>query len=216
MAYQGKHRRRKPHEPRKHKPKPKRDKPLSQPRKVARCKAAEFRELKTSLNLPPDWDVLLVGDGSVQHHTGNCGWGVTLWDRATKTRKVFYGGGSAGDCHFAELVPYIYALLWYTRRHGGKLARPRQVHIVTDSKNTAAQGNHLAEFLASPLRLRSTRFLWVIIQQMANDGYTFDWHWRKRGELIANRRMNRLAQAARWVFSTHNQNANDEPNRGCA
>lgn len=217
MAYQGKHRRKRFNEPHKHKSckRPKREKPPSQSREIARCQAEEYRELKTSLNLPSDWDVLLVGDGSIQHHTGTCGWAVTLYERATKCRKVFYGAGSSGDCQFAELVPYVHAMLWYSRSPGGKpagkAAPPKYVHIVTDSRTTAVQGNHIVEFLENPLKLKTTRFLWETLQQLTAAGYVFNWYWRKRGNLAANRRMNRLAQTARWQFASQQHVTDMEP-----
>lgn len=170
------------------------------PRGEVRYSAEEYQELKAELDLNGDWDVVLVGDGSARDRAGSCGWAVTLYDRAGGTKRVFYGGCSEGSCVLAELVPYVQALLWYARfRRGRREGSPTRVVIATDSQILANQGAGLARFMADPKRLRGTRPFWQLLHQMAEDGrYAFDWRWRRRGTLRANREMNLLAQSVRW------------------
>lgn len=97
-----------------------------------------------------DWDVLLVGDGSGYSWNIGCGWAGALIDRQTMSRKLLWGGWSAGTIMIAELMPYIHALAWYE----SAIAKARRahlrrgvlkVHVICDNKTIVDQGNHLVD-----------------------------------------------------------------------
>lgn len=164
----------------------------------------ELKELRKELVVDPDWDLILVGDGSVDNDTKTCGWAVTLFDRAAGTKKTFFGAASSGSCLLGELMPYAQAILWFSRFKGRKLLKqkPRiKAYIATDSQIIASQGSSLKKFMADARRIQVTRPLWITFDQLAGMGYEFNWKWVKRGVLEANRDMNRLAQAVRWKMS---------------
>jgi ribonuclease HI len=160
----------------------------------------EIQAIRRAIELDADWDVILVGDGSVSNETKTCGWAVTMFDRKHGTKRLFYGAASSGTCLLVELMPYMQALLWYARVRGRKLSKARtvKVAVLTDSEIIARQGQDIKRFLDDPKRIQATRPLWLVLEQLSATGYDIRWHWVRRGTLAANKEMNQLAQSVRW------------------
>ncbi len=135
-----------------------------------------------------DWDLLLVGDGSGVGWSHPIGCATVLIDRATGERKMFAMGMNAGTITVAEMMPYAYALLWYTSEQGpGKhrttsvagAGMPFQVHIITDSKHVADAGNHRQQ-------RTSHRPIWAMFDKFASMGYQLRFHHVKRSRVDLN------------------------------
>lgn len=145
------------------------------------------------------WDVLLIGDGSGSGWDIGVGWSCVVIDRHTKTRKIIHGGGSTGTVNIAELMAYVHAMLWYSSHIGKNLRKqyPRKildVHIITDSRVVANQGEKVGERNMEGL---ANRALWASISDIARQGYTFHWHWIERLTNELNWAADQMAGAAR-------------------
>jgi len=149
-----------------------------------------------------DWDVVLVGDGSGTGWSKACGWAAVLHDRATSLRQVFLGGLNHGTNYLAELLPYIHALLWYTRGPGKSRLHERimrqpgsclMVHIITDSEILASQGNGKAG-------RKENEELWLALDRMASKGYKLVWHWVARDRLGLNQLTDHMSRESRLTI----------------
>ena len=96
--------------------------------------AAALEELARQLALP-DFDLLLVGDGSGTVYDRPAGWACVAYERCTGRVVLHAGAASGGTNNFAELVPYVQALWSYHQQHG-QPAAPVRVQVVSDSELT--------------------------------------------------------------------------------
>ena len=61
-----------------------------------------------------NWDVLIIGDGSGSTWQRAAGWGAVVIDRATNIYSNLCGSFNIGTSTIAEIMPYVYSLIWYT------------------------------------------------------------------------------------------------------
>jgi len=135
----------------------------------------------------PNWDVLIIGDGSGSGWDTSCGWCGLLIDKQTRGRRYAYGGMNAGSVNFAESMPYIQLLSWYDA-NGGKARLKEQgtlnIHILTDSQVVAHWGNRA---MASAVDLpRKHIMLWAGLRELRRLGYMCTFHWSPRMTTQAN------------------------------
>jgi hypothetical protein len=159
--------------------------------------SAPLRDVVQSLGIDR-WDVVIIGDGSGSTWDKACGWSAVAIERESSLRTTFYGGLSGGNVNLAELLPYLQALLWYTSVNGPKLQaklkrRPR-LHIVTDSRLAADQGNGRA-------RRNVNGEIWAAIDAVALRGYDLRWHWMGRERTGLNVLTDHLSKAARRAIA---------------
>lgn len=159
------------------------------------------------LQIPNEWDALIVGDGSGTGWEGGCGWAAILCDHYGSYRKLFYGGWSSGTSYIGELMPYIEALTWYASGPGKgsshslgmnenmQSRRPIQVHIVTDNANVANQGNRRCDRGAYP-------WLWDALVGIERQGFVLHWHWLERERLALNRLADMVSVASRVAMES--------------
>jgi ribonuclease HI len=161
------------------------------------------QDLLTLAQIPVDWNVIIAGDGSGSRYGYPGGWAAVIFDRESGFRKLLQGCTSDTTVNIMELSPYIYAMLWYTRGPGKALhikikaatpvgIAPRliNVHVVTDCKIIADQGNNTVE--------RETNLpLWRTIEAYERLGYKMYWHHVERELLAVNRLCDDLSKEMR-------------------
>lgn len=133
----------------------------------------KIQELINNLTLP-DFDVLLVGDGSGTVYNKASGWACWRYLKSNDSLKLHCGAATVGSNNFAELLPYI-SVLWldmYEWRASGA-PTPRTAVIVTDSELTAKQGT--GEYSRN-----ANGILWAGIDYAQSAGYSIIWKHVKR------------------------------------
>lgn len=133
----------------------------------------KIQELVNNLALP-DFDVLLIGDGSGTVASKASAWTCWRYLKASGSLTLHHGTNSFGSNNFAELLPYV-SVLWldmYERQAAG-LRTPRTVVIVTDSELTAKQGT--GEYSRN-----TNGILWAGIDYAQSAGYNIIWKHVKR------------------------------------
>ena len=128
----------------------------------------------------PQWDILLVGDGS--GWAGAAGWAATLVDnRQQQARRFFYGACDCGSVNLAETMPYLQALTWYDIHHGRDMLRQvgfLRVHVLTDSQTIATWGNRsMAPGGDAPRKMLA---FWGGMKELQRVGYNCTFHWAPR------------------------------------
>lgn len=174
---------------------------------------APLYQVLDDLNIQPDdWDALLIGDGSGTDWKNSCGFAAVLIDHYGNYRAPFNGGLNTGTNQLAELLPYLHAMTWYASGPGkarldDRIAKfkpsliadasycgpPRptvKIHIITDNRNLANQGNFLAA-------RKAYSWLWKSFDELSAMGYQFKWHWLERMKLGLNRLVDYLAGRCR-------------------
>ena len=117
------------------------------------------------------WDVLLIGDGSGTRWEFPVGWAVILVDLVKGHRKLLTGAMNTGTINAVELFPYLYALRYhYYCLYKGKLPRPYQVHIVSDSQITVYGGRGI-------YARKKNKDLWCMLDFWLTQGYNLTWHY---------------------------------------
>ena len=130
----------------------------------------------------PQWDILLVGDGSGSGWAHAAGWAATIVDnRQNQARRFFYGACDCGSVNLAETMPYLQALTWYDVHHGREMLRQvgfLRVHILTDSQVIATWGNRaMAPTGEVP---RKMPVFWAGMRELRRLGYHCQFHWAPR------------------------------------
>jgi hypothetical protein len=100
-------------------------------------------------------------------------------------------------------MPYLWALLWYSSGPGAARLNDKislgvsgdkfpgvNIHIITDNKNIANQGNGLAQ-------RKAYSSLWKIMDGFNASGYKLEWHWIARMRLGLNRLVDTMASKCR-------------------
>jgi len=149
----------------------------------------------------PDWDVLLVGDGSGVGWEHPVGCAAVLIDRVSGQRKMFAAGLNTGTISIAEMLPYVLALNWYVSNHGPHKQRiaaavpgkPLQIHIVTDSEYVANAGNF-------PVQRKAHRPIWAAFNAVASMGYAITFHHIGRNRVDLNSWADVVAGKARELM----------------
>ncbi len=155
-------------------------------------------ELAAKLALP-DFDLLLVGDGSGSFVHTPCGWFVTLYERKSGRVREHFGGTNGGTNNYAELMPYMHALWAYHAEHG-KEARVRNVVIVSDSEVTVRCGNRLYE-------RKANLALWAGMDWFESVGYRLHWHHVPRNSNSLSSLADKMAGQIRQLLSTSDGNS---------
>lgn len=154
--------------------------------------------LTRELNLP-EWDFLLVGDGSGCDWNIGAGWACLINGRVSgwpPYRKLVAGGWSDGTNNIAELSAYFQAL-YFIDANLGKLYREKlnrsvlQVAIVTDS-----------QFLVDSYRQQATTTgslapLWSGIRMFEMRGYALHFRHIPRLSITQNWAVDKVAGEAR-------------------
>jgi hypothetical protein len=89
--------------------------------------ATRLDELATDLQLP-NFDLLLMGDGSGTVYREPAGWACLAYDRRRGDVRLHLGGMSCGTNNAAELLPFLQAL-WYHDQTRDRQAATRVVVI---------------------------------------------------------------------------------------
>ena len=129
----------------------------------------------------PQWDVILVGDGSGSGWAHACGWAATLICRRHQARRFFYGGMDCGSVNFAESMPYVQAITWYDAHHGKALLKQLgmlRVHILTDSQVIAGWGTKAMQGHSEIPRKHIGLF--SAMREYRRLGYHCNFHWAPR------------------------------------
>ena len=147
----------------------------------------DFRPLLSSLPVPPNYDLLLVGDGSGTVLDKPCGYSCYIYDPKTNDQRLVYGGSNYGTNNFAELMAYILALTEDTYHLP---SYPRRVEILTDSEITCKGINR--EYSRS-----ANKILWLFFEQFENMGYSIHANWMPRNQNPISELMDEISGKAR-------------------
>jgi hypothetical protein len=158
-----------------------------------------FNQIVAELQIGNDWDAVIVGDGSGTDWKNGCGWSAVLIDHYNNYRVMFRGGANTGTSQLAELIPYCWALTWYSQGPGKARLTDKKstgkdptvkIHIITDNNNLANQGNGLAQRKAyGPW--------WRLVDGFVAEGYNLTWHWVARQRLGLNQAADYVAGRCR-------------------
>jgi ribonuclease HI len=135
-----------------------------------------------NLDIPDDWDFIMVGDGSGSVWHRACGWGCVLIG-SDGSRSVWHGAANLGSVNLAEAMAYMAPLCWLgTQKPQGVLWK---VHIVTDSEHTAKSGNDL---------MAAKGPLWHAVDMLRREGLVTYWHFVPRDKFDLNRLVDRISK----------------------
>lgn len=133
-------------------------------------------------------DVVILGDGSGSKYGYAGGWACVLFDVELGTKRLFYGGINDTTVNIAELVPYVFALQWYSRGPGKELRKKKDatnefayinVDIITDCDIIVKQGMGKA--------MKDTnKMVWGAYDALTTAGYVINWHYIPRLTLSTN------------------------------
>lgn len=145
--------------------------------------SAQLQPLLDRLGIQPDWDLLIIGDGSGSGWQGPCGWAALLVCRnhlvqGRLGRRLFAGAMTLGSVNMAESMPYLEALSWYDATLGRDSGRPAfNAHLVTDSQVIANWVQRAGGGAKPP---RSGAGFVGAVQAWQAHGYRFRAHWAPR------------------------------------
>lgn len=125
----------------------------------------EIVKLSNQLGLP-NYDLLLIGDGSGTTAAKASGWACYVYDYSNESLSFNFGGATLGTNNYAELMPYIQAL-WLDSVSVHQ--KPRRVEIVSDSELSVKCGNH--EYSRN-----SNGILWASLDWLELHGYIIHWN----------------------------------------
>ena len=129
---------------------------------------AQWDEL-TSNN--PNWDVILIGDGSGLKAAEPCGYACAIYEKYADgaiKQDMVYGGSSHGTNNNAELMAYVSAMNFLMARKAeeGRKQQYATVVIVTDSEYVVKNGGK-ANLLPRWLLDRMSAFGYRFVKQHA-------------------------------------------------
>ncbi|KKK58769.1 hypothetical protein LCGC14_3041060, partial [marine sediment metagenome] len=131
---------------------------------------------------------VLIGDGSC---TGNwnyqAGWACMAINVQWGDRQLVYGAANMGTNILAEMMAYIYAFHWLSRK---KESSVMYVDVFTDCEYVvqAAENSH---------RRKAYREIWHMVDAYKRSGMIIRWHWIPRDTLDLNQLSHNLANLAR-------------------
>lgn len=152
---------------------------------------AELEALSSELSLP-EYDLLLLGDGSGTTCHESCGWACVAYNKLTDDIEFHNGSMSCGTNNFAELIPYCQAL-WHFDQFYKTVAAPGvagRVEIVSDSEVTVRCGNGI-------YARKGNGFLWSGIEWFEKNGYNIHWTHVRRNTNKFSKRCDWLAGETR-------------------
>lgn len=161
-------------------------------------------EMLASLVGCPEWDILLVGDGSgTGGWTMAGGWACAIIERETDERSVCWAGWSLCDILVAELSAYLQALMQIEalrgkalRRH---LGRPIKILIVTDNQAIATQASAA---LSGRGVGGGTNPIWAAIRQIVQStGTSLMFRFAPRRSTMLNVLVDQVAGRLRRIVS---------------
>lgn len=133
--------------------------------------------LSKSLQLP-EFDLLLMGDGSGTQSHLPCGWAVYSYEKSTHSTLRHFGGVNHGTNNLAELAPYVHAL-WHhhslrakTVDFAAKKSAVR-VAIVSDSEVIVRCGN-------GSYAKNSNQAFWAALEWFTTNGYVLQFFHTRR------------------------------------
>lgn len=158
----------------------------------------ELDALARSLNLP-EFDLLLIGDGSGNTAHRTAGWGCLAYDRRKQEVILHAGATTCGTNNFAELMPFVQAL-WY---HDATLQPPHspsprvlsRTVIVSDSEVTVRCGTGM-------YTQKANGALWAAIRWFESQGYAIFWKHVPRNSNFGSSAMDQLAGYVRRLIGT--------------
>ena len=150
----------------------------------------------------PDWDWIIVGDGSGTTWQRAVGWATTVFDRLDQENpKVLWGAQSLGTNVVGELQAYLMAMQWLV---GSKQAiKFKRVHIITDCE-------YLTEGSSNPFNQHANKGMWVMMDSFRRTGMRLRWHWMPRDVIQANRFCHNLANIARKGMKGMDEQATEQ------
>lgn len=154
----------------------------------------------------PDWDVVIVGDGSGSSRDRAAGWASWSCERAPGRVERWFGAANRGTVNFAEVMAYLQPLTAFSgaeadRREKGRTPRVCRVHVVTDSKYVRDTG---ASEASTPLRNVGP---WAAIRAFSRQGFLIRWHWIARGTDALNEAADELSRRARLAIEAAGREA---------
>lgn len=150
----------------------------------------EMESLASELGVP-DFDLMLVGDGSGTTAEKTCGFACFAYNRRSGESKVHYGALSHGTNNLAELMPYIHAL-WHYHVTANPINRVR-VLIVSDSEVTVRQGQGVYGRNANAC-------WWNAVNWFEKNGYVISWRHVRRNTNTFSKLCDRHAGKLRKDF----------------
>jgi len=127
---------------------------------------SEIIKLSNQLGLP-NYDLLLIGDGSGTIAKQPSGWACYVYDSNSEVLSFHFGATTLGTNNYAELVPYI-NVLWLDSV-AVVHQKPRRIEIVSDSELSVKCGNR--EYSRN-----SNCLLWASLDWLELNGYTIHWN----------------------------------------
>jgi ribonuclease HI len=141
----------------------------------------------------PEWDALVVADGSGSGWSIGAGWATAVC-LPNGRRALLKGAACAGTTNLAELMGPLWALLWYDANHGRavrKRGRLPHVHVLSDSEVTVRTGR--GEYEARG----ALKHLWCAVRSVTRDGLRVSWHWTPRDTTALNALCDHASRQAR-------------------
>jgi ribonuclease HI len=151
--------------------------------------ATSLQSLADALFLP-DFDLLLVGDGSGTTYPEPAAWGCLAYDRRKDKVTLHAGTTSCGTTNLAELMPYVQALWHHHQDHGQAPTTPVQVVIVSDSELTVRCGN-------GRYQRKANASVWAALRWFEDNGYRITWRHVPRNSNAWSTLMDQVAGALR-------------------
>lgn len=135
----------------------------------------------------PDFDVLLLGDGSGNSLNDCSSWGCVRYIPLNNKIELHFGGQTLGTNNFAELMPYV-NVLWLDNAEKHPL--PRKIEIVSDSEVSVKCGNR-------EYNRNANLPLWAALDCLERMGYRIHWNHIPRNTNPANALCDRVAGIVR-------------------
>ncbi len=169
----------------------------------------DFSLLSSELSLP-DFDFLLVGDGSGTILANPCAWACFSYEKTSQTIHAHHGCSNHGTNNFAELAPYLFALhhihSQFSSQDQLSPTRNTRVVIVSDSELTVRCGN-------KTYSRNSNQAWWVALDWFASHGYSVEFYHTKRNSNAIGTAADALAGDTRKNLMRMEQQPDDGPHQ---
>ena len=146
------------------------------------------------LNIPDDWDYVIICDGSATTWKETAGWGWTaIWRKPTFGRFDGSGGASCGSNIFAEIMGFLHPLLWLEQQ------KPRgrtKVYAITDCEVVKRWGNQ-------EVAQHSYEELFFYIRALARKGILVEYRWAPRDTIDLNKFAHTMANCDRILHKRY-------------
>jgi ribonuclease HI len=161
------------------------------PRTLPPDAAIQLEALAAHLGLP-EFNLLLVGDGSGTVRDRPAGWACVAYHRRSEQVVLHAGATTCGTNNFAELVPFVQAM--WSHEQTRAAAAVVRVSIVSDSELTVRCGN-------GQYARRANGCLWAAVEWFERNGYRLSWRHVPRNSNAFNTLADRVASFHRLVDS---------------